>query len=286
MSSTSVRCAAVCLQPFPCPWIQHASAKLKGHDLHGSSATCSADHLVQHTVPFARMMRLATGFCGLSVSVILSPSRAVPCKPSSVDRTISVPRVDPPSYAHSKLRMMPPRRHGGHHKSCAAYSRLLISLSRLYAWVNLPAKTTDRHDSGPDSMDAETKHSFYHSAPYSAAGTTMMTFKPINAIHQHLCAFHVYSYVSFSRRNRHLTVSLAKIAPATSRHTTTAHTSHQTSINASSTTRTRLRPSSSASSTLYPRSSSTRYPRTRSASGTRTSTRSRAASCRCRPTSN
>ncbi|KAH9842577.1 DUF1264-domain-containing protein [Rhodofomes roseus] len=49
-------------------------------------------------------------------------------------------------------------------------------------------------------MDTDTKHSLYHSAPYSAAGTAMMTFKPINAIHQHLCAFHVYSH----DRTRHL----------------------------------------------------------------------------------
>ncbi|KZT09465.1 uncharacterized protein LAESUDRAFT_646807, partial [Laetiporus sulphureus 93-53] len=41
---------------------------------------------------------------------------------------------------------------------------------------------------------------------YMSAGMTMMSFKPINATHQHLCAFHVYSYVflllrySFARK--------------------------------------------------------------------------------------
>lgn len=48
------------------------------------------------------------------------------------------------------------------------------------------------------AMDTETKHSAYHSAPYHAAGTAIMSFKPINAIHQHLCAFHVYSCVFIS----------------------------------------------------------------------------------------
>lgn len=47
-------------------------------------------------------------------------------------------------------------------------------------------------------MDMEAKHSAYHSAPYHAAGTAIMSFKPINAIHQHLCAFHVYSCVFIS----------------------------------------------------------------------------------------
>lgn len=49
-------------------------------------------------------------------------------------------------------------------------------------------------------MQAETKASLYHSTPYMAAGSAMMTFKPISAIHQHLCAFHVYS----QDRTRHL----------------------------------------------------------------------------------
>jgi len=49
-------------------------------------------------------------------------------------------------------------------------------------------------------MDTETKQSAYHSAAYNAAGTAMMSFKPINAIHQHLCAFHVYAH----DRTRHV----------------------------------------------------------------------------------
>ncbi|EJD06855.1 DUF1264-domain-containing protein [Fomitiporia mediterranea MF3/22] len=40
----------------------------------------------------------------------------------------------------------------------------------------------------------------YHTAPFDAAGTAMMSFKPINAIHQHLCAFHVYAH----DRTRHV----------------------------------------------------------------------------------
>ncbi|KAI0079901.1 DUF1264-domain-containing protein [Panus rudis PR-1116 ss-1] len=42
-------------------------------------------------------------------------------------------------------------------------------------------------------MDTETKRATYHSAAYVASGSAMMSFKPINAIHQHLCAFHCYS---------------------------------------------------------------------------------------------
>ncbi|OSC99084.1 DUF1264-domain-containing protein [Trametes coccinea BRFM310] len=49
-------------------------------------------------------------------------------------------------------------------------------------------------------MEPETKQSAYHSAPYQAAGTAMMSFKPISSIHQHLCAFHVYSH----DRSRHV----------------------------------------------------------------------------------
>ncbi|CCM02393.1 uncharacterized protein FIBRA_04491 [Fibroporia radiculosa] len=49
-------------------------------------------------------------------------------------------------------------------------------------------------------MDNDTKASIYHSTPYMAAGSAMMSFKPISAIHQHLCAFHVYS----QDRTRHL----------------------------------------------------------------------------------
>ncbi|KIJ23991.1 hypothetical protein M422DRAFT_213059 [Sphaerobolus stellatus SS14] len=42
-------------------------------------------------------------------------------------------------------------------------------------------------------MDPATKESVYHSAAYGAAGTAIMDFKPINQIHQHLCAFHTYA---------------------------------------------------------------------------------------------
>ncbi|KAI8998573.1 DUF1264-domain-containing protein [Trametes punicea] len=49
-------------------------------------------------------------------------------------------------------------------------------------------------------MEPDTKQSAYHSTPYRAAGTAMMSFKPINSVHQHLCAFHVYSH----DRSRHV----------------------------------------------------------------------------------
>ncbi|KAI0721024.1 hypothetical protein C8T65DRAFT_631967 [Cerioporus squamosus] len=49
-------------------------------------------------------------------------------------------------------------------------------------------------------MDSETKQAAYHSATYHAAGEAIMSFKPINQIHQHLCAFHVYS----SDHSRHV----------------------------------------------------------------------------------
>jgi len=42
-------------------------------------------------------------------------------------------------------------------------------------------------------METETKQGLYHSVAYAAAGSMMMSFEPINAIHQHLCAFHVYA---------------------------------------------------------------------------------------------
>lgn len=43
------------------------------------------------------------------------------------------------------------------------------------------------------NMDPNTKQSIYNSASYNVAGEVMMSFTPINRIHQHLCAFHVYS---------------------------------------------------------------------------------------------
>ncbi|EIN07441.1 DUF1264-domain-containing protein [Punctularia strigosozonata HHB-11173 SS5] len=49
-------------------------------------------------------------------------------------------------------------------------------------------------------MDADTKQSIYHTPAFHAAGTAMMSFQPINAIHQHLCAFHVYAH----DRTRHV----------------------------------------------------------------------------------
>jgi len=42
-------------------------------------------------------------------------------------------------------------------------------------------------------MDAETKREAYHSEAYMTSGAAMMSFQPINAIHQHICAFHVYA---------------------------------------------------------------------------------------------
>lgn len=46
-------------------------------------------------------------------------------------------------------------------------------------------------------MDTEAKKNAYHTAAYSAAGETLMSFDPINAIHQHICAFHPYAYEVF-----------------------------------------------------------------------------------------
>ncbi|KAI0341566.1 DUF1264-domain-containing protein [Trametopsis cervina] len=42
-------------------------------------------------------------------------------------------------------------------------------------------------------MEFEAKRETYHSPAYMAAGAAMMSFAPINRIHQHICAFHVYS---------------------------------------------------------------------------------------------
>ncbi|KAJ8598004.1 DUF1264-domain-containing protein [Rhizopogon salebrosus TDB-379] len=44
-------------------------------------------------------------------------------------------------------------------------------------------------------MNPETKQEVYRegSKVYDAAGATIMTFTPINRIHQHLCAFHIYA---------------------------------------------------------------------------------------------
>ncbi|TCD68892.1 hypothetical protein EIP91_009442 [Steccherinum ochraceum] len=49
-------------------------------------------------------------------------------------------------------------------------------------------------------MDTESKRASYHTASYQAAGSAMMSFTPIGSIHQHLCAFHVYS----NDRSRHV----------------------------------------------------------------------------------
>ncbi|EJF65924.1 hypothetical protein DICSQDRAFT_143283 [Dichomitus squalens LYAD-421 SS1] len=43
-------------------------------------------------------------------------------------------------------------------------------------------------------MDPETKQAAYHSSAYNAAGGAIMSFTPIKQIHQHICAFHVYSH--------------------------------------------------------------------------------------------
>lgn len=44
-------------------------------------------------------------------------------------------------------------------------------------------------------MDVDAKRATYHSSTYMASGAAMMSFAPINRIHQHICAFHVYAYV-------------------------------------------------------------------------------------------
>lgn len=51
------------------------------------------------------------------------------------------------------------------------------------------------------SMDTDTKRATYHTAAYHASGTAMMSFDPINQIHQHICAFHCYAYVVFCFRH-------------------------------------------------------------------------------------
>ncbi|KAI0703640.1 DUF1264-domain-containing protein [Cytidiella melzeri] len=42
-------------------------------------------------------------------------------------------------------------------------------------------------------MDTDTIRKSYHSEAYVASGSAMMSFAPINRIHQHICAFHVYA---------------------------------------------------------------------------------------------
>ncbi|KAF9246272.1 hypothetical protein BU15DRAFT_70379 [Melanogaster broomeanus] len=51
-------------------------------------------------------------------------------------------------------------------------------------------------------MNPETKRQVYHegSAVYNTVGTAVMSFTPINQIHQHLCGFHVYA----QDRTRHI----------------------------------------------------------------------------------
>lgn len=43
-------------------------------------------------------------------------------------------------------------------------------------------------------MDAETKQAAYHTSAYHSAGAAMMSFQPIQKIHQHICAFHPYAH--------------------------------------------------------------------------------------------
>ncbi|KAI0046713.1 DUF1264-domain-containing protein [Auriscalpium vulgare] len=52
-------------------------------------------------------------------------------------------------------------------------------------------------------MEPETKQSAYHSSAYHAAGEAMMSFKPINAIHQHLCGIHTYAHDSTRHVSAH-----------------------------------------------------------------------------------
>ncbi|KAF8498352.1 DUF1264-domain-containing protein [Gautieria morchelliformis] len=42
-------------------------------------------------------------------------------------------------------------------------------------------------------MNSQTKQALYGSLPYNVAGSAIMDFKPVNAVHQHLCAFHSYA---------------------------------------------------------------------------------------------
>ncbi|KAI1795807.1 hypothetical protein LXA43DRAFT_970237 [Ganoderma leucocontextum] len=43
-------------------------------------------------------------------------------------------------------------------------------------------------------MQPETKQAAYQTSAYNVAGEAMMSFKPVNRIHQHLCAFHSYAH--------------------------------------------------------------------------------------------
>lgn len=52
----------------------------------------------------------------------------------------------------------------------------------------------------PLGMEEDRKEALFHSTAFSTAGAALMTFKPINSIQQHLCAFHVYS----EDRSRHI----------------------------------------------------------------------------------
>ncbi|GJJ12047.1 hypothetical protein Clacol_006288 [Clathrus columnatus] len=49
-------------------------------------------------------------------------------------------------------------------------------------------------------MEKSVKETAYNTSVFSAAGSAMMSFKPVNAIHQHLCAFHTYAI----DRTRHI----------------------------------------------------------------------------------
>lgn len=53
-------------------------------------------------------------------------------------------------------------------------------------------------------MDNSMTEGAYNTAAYSAAGSAMMSFKPINGIHQHICGFHMYAYVSLDYPYRSL----------------------------------------------------------------------------------
>ncbi|KAL7420718.1 hypothetical protein Q5752_004669 [Cryptotrichosporon argae] len=57
----------------------------------------------------------------------------------------------------------------------------------------------------------QAEHGAYHSSAYAAAGEAIMSFTPINQIHQQLCALHVYAHdPSRSVRAHHFCTHLRK----------------------------------------------------------------------------
>jgi hypothetical protein len=44
------------------------------------------------------------------------------------------------------------------------------------------------------NLSTNAKHGLYGTSAFNMAGEAIMSFAPINAIHQHLCAFHYYAH--------------------------------------------------------------------------------------------